>query len=79
VSESGSLVSDGGQSDCLPTGHNMEMDDPNTPRIVEALRLRDGVLITFQDGKRAIYSAALLYDVFPKADEGIEEESDDQD
>ena len=42
------------------------MEEHNTPRIVEALRMKDGVLITFEDGKSAIYSAALLYAVFPK-------------
>lgn len=72
-------MSDGGQSACLPRGHNLEMEEPHIPRIVEALRLRDGVLVTFEDGKRAIYSAALLYAVFPKAAEWIKEESDDRD
>jgi hypothetical protein len=51
------------------------MEQPTTPRIVEALRLRDGVLITFEDGKCAIYSAALLYAVFPKPDELTDDES----
>jgi len=52
------------------------MADHRIPRIIEALRLKDGVLITFEDGKTAIYSAALLYAVFPKAHELNEDLSD---
>ena len=44
-----------------------------TPRIIEALRLRDGVAITFEDGKCAVYTAALLYAMFPNADELIQD------
>jgi hypothetical protein len=62
----GVLASDDGQIACLRNGHNLEMEENNTPRIIEALRMKDGVLITFEDGKSAIYSAALLYAVFPK-------------
>jgi hypothetical protein len=51
-------------------------DDKAIPRIIEALRLRDGVVITFEDGKCALYTAALLYTVFPKADELIQDTSD---
>jgi hypothetical protein len=51
-------------------------DDKAIPRIIEALRLSDGVVITFEDGKCGLYSAALLYSVFPKADEVIQDTSD---
>jgi hypothetical protein len=39
------------------------------PPIVEAEKLSDGVLITFEDGKCALYSAALLLETFPQAQE----------
>jgi hypothetical protein len=55
------------------------MEEHNIPRIIGALRMRDGVLTTFENGKSAIYSAALLYAVIPKADKSIKEESNDQD
>ena len=51
-------------------------DDQVVPRLIEALRLKDGVIITFEDGKSAVYSAALLYAMFPKADESIQDLSD---
>jgi hypothetical protein len=51
-------------------------DVKTTLRIIEALRLRDGVLITFVDGKCALYTAALLYAMFPNADELIQDMSD---
>lgn len=51
-------------------------DDQPIPRLIEALRSRDGIIITFEDGKYALYSAALLYAMFPKANELIEDLSD---
>lgn len=54
------------------------MADHHIPRIIEALRMRDGVLVTFEDGKSAIYSAALLFAVFPKAHHLSHEDPDDQ-
>lgn len=51
--------------------------DPNiTPRILTAERLTGGVVIQFSDGKCALYSASLLYDTLPKAEELYEEPSD---
>jgi len=41
---------------------------PLHPRIVEAERMEDGVIITFDDGKCAVYPASLLYDVLPEAE-----------
>jgi hypothetical protein len=37
------------------------------PRIIGAERLRDGVVITFEDGKSALYSASLLQSFFSQA------------
>jgi hypothetical protein len=51
-------------------------DDKAIPRIIEALRLRDGVVITFEDGKCALYTSAVLYALFSKADELIQDTSD---
>lgn len=38
----------------------MEVNSVNQ-RIIEALRARDGVIITFEDGKYAKFPARLLY------------------
>jgi hypothetical protein len=51
-------------------------DGKAIPRILEALRMRDGVIITFEDGKCALYAAALLYAMFPNSDELIQDTSD---
>ena len=51
-------------------------DDQVIPRLVEALRLKDGIVITFADGKCALYSTALLYAMLPTVDEAIEDLSD---
>jgi hypothetical protein len=52
------------------------MQTDHQPRIVYAERLNDGVIITFDDGKCAVYSASLLYANFPQAQEVIETEED---
>ena len=39
------------------------------PRVVSVDKLAKGVVITFDDGRSALYSASLLYAVFPQADE----------
>ena len=51
-------------------------DHPTIPGIVEALRLTDDVVITFEDAKCAVYSAALPYATLPKAHELTEDLSD---
>jgi hypothetical protein len=43
------------------------------PRIKDAERLNGGVIITFDDGKCAVYSATLLRTIFPQADEVMED------
>ncbi len=37
------------------------------PRITQVERLTDGVIITFNDDKRALYPVRLLLEVFDKA------------
>jgi len=39
------------------------------PHIVYAERLGGGVIITFDDGRCAVYSALLLHNTFPQATE----------
>jgi hypothetical protein len=48
------------------------------PRIVEAERLENGVIITFEDGKHALYPASLLYATLPRAEATNELESDEK-
>ena len=42
--------------------------DPQ-PRVIDAERLGGGIIITFEDGKTAIYSASLLDSIFSQAQE----------
>ncbi|WP_263385623.1 hypothetical protein [Granulicella arctica] len=49
------------------------METPSAPRIVSAERLNGGVIIAFEDGKCAVYSAALLYATFSHAEHVITE------
>jgi hypothetical protein len=53
----------------------METDAP--PRVISADTLEGGVIITFEDGKRAIYPTSLLYTSFPQATEVVESEAED--
>jgi hypothetical protein len=50
--------------------------DLDNPHHEQALRMRDDVIITFVDGKCALYTAALLHAMFPNADELIRDMSD---
>jgi hypothetical protein len=36
-----------------------------TPNVLSAEKVPAGILITFEDGRSPIYSAALLYDLLP--------------
>jgi hypothetical protein len=47
--------------------YSSDMENSSQPRIIYAERWGDGVIITFDDGKSAIYSAALLYATFSQA------------
>jgi hypothetical protein len=43
------------------------MDSPPDPRIVSVDRMDNGAVVSFDDGKTALYSAALLYATLPQA------------
>jgi hypothetical protein len=45
------------------------METPQTPRITHAERMNGGVIIMFDDGKCAIYSASLIDATFSQAEE----------
>ena len=53
------------------------MESGNPARIVSAERMKDGLLIEFDDGRCAIYPAALLLDLLPQATP-IEQPEDDE-
>ena len=44
------------------------MSTHSHPRILSAERLNGGVIITFDDGKCAVYSASLLHTTYPYAE-----------
>ena len=72
------LVSDIGQISPLRFAHNQTMQDGKlSPRVIEASRLKDGLLITFEDGKCAVYTAGLLYSMFPDADQVMQDLNDE--
>ena len=45
------------------------MENPPIPRIVDADRLAGDLVIAFEDGKTAVYPAAILYAILPQANE----------
>jgi hypothetical protein len=45
------------------------METKPEPRVVSAEKLSRGVVITFDDGKSGLYSASLLHETFPQAEE----------
>jgi hypothetical protein len=53
------------------------MENRSEHRVVDAERLGDGVIITFDDGKSAVYSASLLQAIFTQAQEVNEQEPDE--
>jgi len=48
------------------------MDIHHAPRIISADRLYGAVIITFDDGRCAVYSASLLDAIFPQAQDVTE-------
>jgi hypothetical protein len=54
------------------------MEPHTAPRIVSSDRLDDGILVSFDDGKSAVFSAALLYANLSQAEEVSESEADDE-
>ncbi len=55
---------------------SLRMDAPSDPRIVSLDRMDNGAVVSFDDGKTALYSAALLYAILPQA-RAILSESED--
>jgi hypothetical protein len=51
------------------TWQTVRMRSEPKPRVIAADRLRMGVMITFDDGKCAFYSAELLDTIFSQAEE----------
>jgi hypothetical protein len=45
-----------------------------TPRVTSVASVEDGVIIMFEDGKTALYSASLLRSIFTQAEELFETE-----
>jgi len=58
-------------------GQREQLLQVHFPRIIEALRMLDGILITFEDGKCALYTADFLYAMFPNADELMQDMIDE--
>ena len=50
-------------------GNPKHMKDQEEPHVVSADRLDGSIIITFNDGRCAIYSSALLYATLPQAEE----------
>jgi hypothetical protein len=53
------------------------MDSLPPPRVIAAERMKDGVVIEFDDGKSAFFSSTLLRSTFPKAIEILVTEDED--
>jgi len=51
--------------------------DTQTPHIVNVERLNGSVVIGFDNGKTALYSAALLYEILPRTRDLTDLPSDD--
>ncbi len=45
------------------------MSDPAKPHLIAADRLDGSIIVTFADGRCAVYSSKLLYDMLPQAEE----------
>ena len=56
---------------------NLVMDNQPKIRVRSAERVSRGLIITFDDGKSVLYSAALLRDAFSQAEELKETDRDD--
>jgi hypothetical protein len=58
-------------------GCNLVMENKPKIRVRSAERVGGGLIITFDDGKSALYSASLLRDTFSQAEELKEPNWDD--
>jgi hypothetical protein len=47
----------------------MDTNLPKEPHVISAERLNGGVIITFEDGRSAIYSSSLLDSIFAQAED----------
>ena len=54
---------------CAFERNNMRMESHLPPRILSAERLENAVIIGFDDGRSAVYSASLLYWMFSQAED----------
>jgi hypothetical protein len=52
------------------------METNSSPRVIVADRFDRGVIIEFDDGKRAFYPAFLLYEILPQAQPITEADND---
>lgn len=50
------------------------MENSHIPKIISADRLEGGVIVSFEDGRCAIYSAALMYATLSQAREVTDKE-----
>ena len=53
------------------------MDIDSTPHITHVERLTDAVIITFDDGRCALYSASLLNSIYPQAEPLLDDSADE--
>ena len=58
-----------GQTRWSHSSHYLVMETQSAPRVTCVDRFRRGVVITFEDGKSALYSSDLLRQTFPQAEE----------
>jgi hypothetical protein len=49
------------------------MERPSEPNILSVDTLPNAILVTFKDGKLAIFSAALLYAMLPHAQDVVDD------
>ena len=54
------------------------MENQRKPHVLSADRLDDSIIITFDDGRCAMYSSALLYATLQQAEELYDPEAEDQ-
>ena len=57
------------QTNCWTGLYTPQMETAPPPHVIDAERLQDGVIITFEDGKTAVYSDSLLHRFFSQAQE----------
>src|SRR5271154_3298758 len=55
--------------------HHKSVQSPPQRRVVSVDRLDGDVLVTFDDGKTAVYPASVLYELLPQVSEGPREDT----